>query len=199
MSKVPSVIHWFRLDLRIHDNLALRNAINEVSSLYFTLPYLVVFTLYLVEIINKLCSLYFQAENRKHILRPVYVIDPGIKTKMGANRLRFLIQSLQNLDENLRKLNTRLYCVCGKAGEILPKLFDKWQVKFLTTQVDIDPEILEQEEIVEKVADKKGIFIVKRVQHTVYDVHSTLKKNNGAVPLTYQKFLSLVQDVKVKK
>lgn len=31
MTKVPSVIHWFRLDLRIHDNLALRNAINEVS------------------------------------------------------------------------------------------------------------------------------------------------------------------------
>lgn len=30
MTKVPSVIHWFRLDLRIHDNLALRNAINEV-------------------------------------------------------------------------------------------------------------------------------------------------------------------------
>lgn len=29
---VPSVIHWFRLDLRIHDNLALRNAINEVNN-----------------------------------------------------------------------------------------------------------------------------------------------------------------------
>lgn len=31
MSKTATVIHWFRLDLRIHDNLALRNAINEVS------------------------------------------------------------------------------------------------------------------------------------------------------------------------
>ncbi|OWR51554.1 hypothetical protein KGM_210112 [Danaus plexippus plexippus] len=29
MTKVASVIHWFRLDLRLHDNLALRNAINE--------------------------------------------------------------------------------------------------------------------------------------------------------------------------
>jgi deoxyribodipyrimidine photolyase len=31
MTKASSVIHWFRLDLRIHDNLALRNAINEVN------------------------------------------------------------------------------------------------------------------------------------------------------------------------
>lgn len=31
MSNLPTVVHWFRLDLRLHDNLALRNAINEVS------------------------------------------------------------------------------------------------------------------------------------------------------------------------
>ncbi|XP_049866388.1 cryptochrome-1 [Pectinophora gossypiella] len=169
MTKVPSVIHWFRLDLRIHDNLALRNAINE-------------------------------AENRKHLLRAVYVIDPDIiKTKVGVNRLKFLLQSLQNLDENLRKLNSCLYVIRGKATEELPKLFDKWQVKFLTTQVDIDPEYVNQDVIIEKVAEEKDIFIVKRVQHTVFDVHSVLKKNNGAIPLTYQKFLSLVTDIQVKE
>ncbi|KAJ2946899.1 hypothetical protein O0L34_g16237 [Tuta absoluta] len=168
MTKVPSVIHWFRLDLRIHDNLALRNAINE-------------------------------AENRKHILRPVYVIEPDIKDKVGANRLRFLVQSLHDLDENLKKLNSRLYVVRGKAIEELPKLFKKWQVKFLTSQVDIDPEYVKQDEFIEGIAEKEDIFIVKRVQHTVYDVHSVLKKNNGAVPLTYQKFLSLVNDAQVKE
>ncbi|KAG6464033.1 hypothetical protein O3G_MSEX014232, partial [Manduca sexta] len=78
MTKVPTVIHWFRLDLRIHDNLALRNAINE-------------------------------AENRKHYLRPIYVIDPNIKNRVGLNRLRFLLQSLQDLDMNLRNRNSRLY------------------------------------------------------------------------------------------
>lgn len=168
MTKVPSVIHWFRLDLRIHDNLALRNAINE-------------------------------AENRKHYLRPVYFIDPDIKNKVGINRLRFLIQSLQDLDTNLRKLNSRLYCIKGNAIDDLPKLFVKWQVKFLTCQVDIDPIYVQQDCAIEKVAEKKNIFIVKRVQHTVYDVHSVLKKNNGNIPMTYQKFLSLVQDVQVKE
>ncbi|CAG9784866.1 unnamed protein product [Diatraea saccharalis] len=164
---MASVVHWFRLDLRIHDNLALRNAINE-------------------------------AENRKYLLRPVFIIDTDIKQKIGANRLRFLIQSLQDLDINLRKLNSRLFILRGNAKELFSKLFDEWQVKYLTTQVDIDPEIVQQDEIIEKLAESKDIYIVRRVQHTVYDVHSVLKKNNGNVPLTYQKFLSLVNDINVK-
>lgn len=141
---------------------------------------------------------HFQAENRKHFLRPVYVIEPDIKNKVGENRLRFLIQSLQDLDSNLRKLNTRLFILRGTATEILPKLFDKWQVKHLTSQLDIDRDIVLQDEVIDEVAEKKDIFIVRRVQHTVYDVHSVLKKNNGAVPLTYQKFLSLVTEIQVK-
>ncbi|CAB3242988.1 unnamed protein product [Arctia plantaginis] len=168
MTKVPSVIHWFRLDLRIHDNLALRNAINE-------------------------------AENRKHHLKPIYFLDPDIKDKIGINRLRFLIQSLQDLNSNLKKLNSRLYCIRGNAINYLPKLFEDWQVKFLTCQVDIDPIYVEQEEVIEKIAEEKDIFIVKRVQHTVYDYNNVLKKNNGSIPMTYQKFLSLVQDVPVKE
>ncbi|CAH0407907.1 unnamed protein product [Chilo suppressalis] len=168
MANKASVVHWFRLDLRIHDNLALRNAINE-------------------------------AENRQYYLRPVFIIDPDIKERVGVNRLRFLFQSLQDLDSNLRKLNSRLFILKGTADELFSKLFDEWQVKYLTSQIDIDPEIVKQDEIVDRLAEEKGIFIVRRVQHTVYDFHSVLKKNNGSVPLTYQKFLSLVKDIKVKE
>ncbi|XP_038210735.1 cryptochrome-1 [Zerene cesonia] len=168
MSAIPSVVHWFRLDLRLHDNLALRNAINE-------------------------------AENRKHILRPIFIIDSEIRGQIRGNRLRFLIQSLQDLDTNLRKLNTRLYIIKGKRAQCLLEFLKKWDVKYLTSQVDIDPVYVSQDEIVEKYCDENNIFVVKRVQHTVYDCNSALKKNNGNVPITYQKFLSLVKDVQVKE
>ncbi|XP_041976072.1 cryptochrome-1 [Aricia agestis] len=168
MSQEATVVHWFRLDLRLHDNLALRNAINE-------------------------------AENRKQKLRPVYVIDPEIKSRAGENRIRFLIQSLQNLDQNLRKINTRLYVVKSNNIDCLTTLFEKWNVRFVTMQVDIDQDVRKQEEIVEDYCNEKDIFIVKRVQHTVYDFNSVLKKNNGSIPMTYQKFLSLVNDIQVKE
>lgn len=142
--------------------------------------------------------IYLQAENRKQPLRPIYVMDPDIKDKIGANRLRFLIQSLEDLDSNLRKINTRLFIIKGNCTECLPQLFEKWQVKFLTLQVDIDAELAQQDEIVEQFCEEKNIFVNKRMQHTVYDFNSVLKKNNGSVPLTYQKFLSLVSDIQVK-
>ncbi|XP_039749156.1 cryptochrome-1 [Pararge aegeria] len=166
MTKAASVIHWFRLDLRLHDNLALRNAINE-------------------------------AENRKQTLRPIYLLDPDLKNKVGKNRLRFLIQSLRDLDANLRKINTRLFIIKGNV-ECLPQLFEKWQVKFITLQVDIDAELVQQDEVIEQICEEKDIFMVKRVQHTVYDFNTVLKNNNGNVPLTYQKFLSLVANTQVK-
>lgn len=99
----------------------------------------------------------------------------------------------------MKKLNSRLYCIRGNAVKDFPKLFEDWQVKFLTCQVDIDPIYVEQDEVIEKIAEEKDIFIVKRVQHTIYDYNNVLKKNNGTIPLTYQKFLSLIQDVTVKE
>ena len=74
-----TVIHWFRKGLRVHDNLALRNAI-------------------------EICL-----ENHDLQLRPIFVLDPGIIKflKVGANRWRFLQETLEDLNENLKKLNTR--------------------------------------------------------------------------------------------
>lgn len=207
MSKVASVIHWFRLDLRLHDNLALRNAINEVSRdiTCFIITYLEKcrhflhaehLLFYFIYLTHLNC---LQAENRKHILRPIYVMDPDIKNKVGRNRLRFLIQSLQDLDANLRKINTRLFLIKGNPAECLPQLFEKWQVKFITLQVDIDPELVSYDEVIEKICEERDIFMVKRVQHTVYDCNTVLRNNNGNVPLTYQKFLSLVANTQVKE
>lgn len=74
-----TVIHWFRKGLRVHDNLALKNAID-------------------------LCL-----KNPKLSFRPIFVLDPKIIKwlKVGANRWRFLQETLVDLNNNLKKLNTR--------------------------------------------------------------------------------------------
>lgn len=37
--------------------------------------------------------------------------------------LRFLLESLEDLDQNLRKLNSRLFVIRGQPAGVLPKLF----------------------------------------------------------------------------
>lgn len=80
MGEKKTVIHWFRKGLRIHDNPALIEAISSVQ------------------------------QNQNYVLRPIYIIDPDWKDhwRMNANKWRFLHQSLDQLNERLISLNTRL-------------------------------------------------------------------------------------------
>lgn len=74
-----TIIHWFRKDLRIHDNPALNDAIKL-----------------------------FQ-ENSEFLLRPIYLLDPEMNdfVRMGSNRTRFLQESLAQLDEGLQTMGLR--------------------------------------------------------------------------------------------
>lgn len=72
-----TVIHWFRKGLRTHDNPNLKAATDSLE--------------------GNFC------------LRPIFVLDPEVLKwlRVGPNRWRFLQESLVNLDENLKKINTR--------------------------------------------------------------------------------------------
>ncbi len=68
-------LHWFRMDLRLHDNTALLKAIESGSKLI-----------------------------------PLYILDPDYldSTLVGANRLEFLLKTLNSLDADLRKIGVTL-------------------------------------------------------------------------------------------
>lgn len=79
MENRKTAIHWFRKGLRIHDNPGLIAAIETVQ------------------------------KNKNYVLRPIYIVNPELTQfwRMNANKWRFLQQSLIQLDENLKTLNTR--------------------------------------------------------------------------------------------
>ena len=90
-----SSLMWFRKGLRIHDNPALERAAQSTKFLY-----------------------------------PVFIIDPHYmepdpnafspgSTRAGLNRIRFLLQSLADLDLNLRKLGSRLLVLKGEPSQVL--------------------------------------------------------------------------------
>lgn len=95
MASGSSSLVWFRKGLRIHDNPALEHAAKGSTYLY-----------------------------------PVFVIDPHYMEpdptafspgsgRAGVNRIRFLLESLADLDSSLRKLGSRLLVLKGEPGEVL--------------------------------------------------------------------------------
>ncbi|TVR82371.1 MAG: DASH family cryptochrome [Saprospirales bacterium] len=89
---------WFRNDLRVHDNEALMDAISHVDDVY-----------------------------------PVYVFDERMmegKTPMGfdktgPHRIKFLIESVSNLKDNLKKLGSDLFIYYGKPEEVVFEIVQK--------------------------------------------------------------------------
>ncbi|XP_055595050.1 cryptochrome-2 [Uranotaenia lowii] len=170
-SSKQTVIHWFRKGLRVHDNPALVAAIDYAAT----------------------------GGCKPMALRPIFVLDPALHEwlRIGPNRWRFLQQTLADLDANLRKINSRLYVVRGNAMEVFPDLFKKWNVCYMTYEHDIEPYSLKRDAVVQKHAEQAKVKLLIEKSHTIYDPEVILKKNNGKVPLTYQKYGSLASTCKI--
>lgn len=117
MSIAP-VIHWFRRDLRLNDNLALAAATESGS------PVL-----------------------------PVFIFDPTIieSKHVGLPRLAFMLQALESLDAELRKMGSRLWMGYGDPHDILPKLVTATGATALYYNADYTPLAYQRDKVLEQL------------------------------------------------
>ncbi|XP_069132654.1 cryptochrome-1-like [Argopecten irradians] len=127
-------------------------------------------------------------------LKPIFILDPWFQKNgnVGINRWRFLLQSLQDLDANLRKINSRLFVIKGTPEEVLPDLFKKWNITTLTYEVDTEPYAKQRDAAVDDIAKECGVEVIKCVSHTLYDTKRIIEKNGGSAPLTYKRLQTVV-------
>ncbi|XP_062995401.1 cryptochrome-2-like isoform X3 [Elgaria multicarinata webbii] len=125
---------------------------------------------------------------------PIFILDPWFPKNMrvSVNRWRFLVESLSDLDENLKKLNSRLFVVRGRPAEVFPRLFKKWKVTRLTFEVDTEPYARQRDAEVVTLADEHGVQVIQKVSHTLYDTERIIIENNGRAPLTYTRLQTLL-------
>lgn len=111
-------LHWFRNDLRCRDHEALHRA-SESSD----------------------------------VLIPVFCINPNWFQqtkygfpKCGSFRAKFLFETLENLRDQLKKLDSDLIIRIGKPKDILPELCEKYAVDSVSWQQEITPEEMDEEQ-----------------------------------------------------
>lgn len=111
-----SVIHWFRRDLRLNDNIALHRAI----------------------------------QSGKPVI-PLFIIDRQLlkAERLGAARLKFLLDALHSLDEALQKLGTRLLIREGKPLEVLRNVIEETSAEVLYFNRDYSPYAKKRDEKIE--------------------------------------------------
>lgn len=85
---------------------------------------------------------------------------------------RFLLQCLEDLDQNLRKLNSRLFVIRGQPADALPKLFKQWGTTCLTFEEDPEPFGRVRDENIAELCKESNITVIKTVSHTLYDLET---------------------------
>lgn len=108
---------------------------------------------------------------------------------------RFLLQSLEDLDSSLRKLNSRLFVIRGQPTDVFPRLFkvtppshtrpevafkhtekvvsllpQEWNISRLSYEYDSEPFGKERDAAIKKLASEAGVEVTVCISHTLYDL-----------------------------
>jgi deoxyribodipyrimidine photo-lyase len=161
---IMKILLWFRNDLRTHDNEALAKA----------------------------------AEKASHVI-PVYIFDPRLFEehhlgfpKTGKLRHQFLIESVENLRENLKKIGLNLIIKTGFPEDILPTLAQEIGADELYTSEEITQEEVDIDSLVEERLKAKGIAVKFFWQSTLYHVDD-LPMNIENLPDVFTQFRNKVE------
>ncbi|KAJ4718316.1 (6-4)DNA photolyase [Melia azedarach] len=167
MASRSSSLMWFRKGLRIHDNPALEYASKGSKFVY---------PLFVID---------------PHYMEPdPNAFSPG-SSRAGLNRIRFLLESLVDLDLSLKKLGSRLLILKGDPSEVVVRCLKEWNVNKLCFEYDTDPYYQALDEKVKDYASTAGIEVFSPVSHTLFNPAEVIQKNGGKPPLSYQSFLKV--------
>eukprot|EP00898_Chlorokybus_atmophyticus_P004758 jgi/Chlat1/5283/Chrsp35S05193 len=130
-------------------------------------------------------------------LYPVFVLDPS-RCKPGARcgptRLRFLFQSLQDLDKSLRAHGTRLVVLRGNPREVLVVIAACTSAilkanEFVAFQYQVFPRVFDEWK---DIAEKKGVQVVAKDSCLLYNPDDTIAAAGGKAPASYGPFVKML-------
>lgn len=106
-----------------------------------------------------------------------------------------MLQCLEDLDTNLRKLNSRLFVIRGQPADVFPRLFKEWNISRLSFEYDSEPFSKKRDAVIKKLATEAGVEVIVRISHTLYDMEVLIERNGGQPPLTYKHFQKLISQM----
>ncbi|CAH2220754.1 cryptochrome-1-like isoform X1 [Pelobates cultripes] len=136
-----------------------------------------------------------RALETSNIIYPVYILDKHFMTSainIGSKRWDFILQSLEDLNCSLKKLNSCLLVIQGDYQEVLRVFVQKWNITQVTCDLEIEPYYKEMDENIKKMGEELGFNVVSLVAHTLYDVRRIVAQNGGIPPLTFKQFLHVL-------
>ena len=162
-------IHIFRRDLRLHDNVALYLLSKEVDKI---LP-IFIFDPFQIDNTN---------ENES------YRSDPAVK---------LMIESLEDLDDELKKNNSKLFYFNGNPSDIIEKLIKQLKPSLISYNADFSKYALKRDKSMDEVIKKHKVELIKFMDDlTINKMEEFLNKDK--VYKVFGAYLKHAQKVNVR-
>lgn len=169
-SSIPKTnVHWFKFDcLRIHDNPAFNEAVTTGPG---------------------------------KIFKAIFVIDPWFNSNydqrggISVNVMRFLLESLTDLDNRLRKKPycTELKVFMGQPTVVIPNLIRQWNIAKLTFQVSqVSTEGVQHDETIRSICISRNVVVSSHFSHTLFNPAHLIELCMGKIPTVYKSFRHLM-------
>jgi len=127
-------------------------------------------------------------------VRFCYFLDQRF-VSMDSPRWKFIKSALNDIDEQLKKLGSRLHVLSGQPSEQLPVIFEQWNIVRLgfSSHPGCNESRLRDRAIV-SLALRHGVEVVYReAPHCLYTPADVLKQCNGQVPLTFTSYCTTIK------
>ena len=104
-------------------------------------------------------------------LLPVFVLDPHFlqPERCGANRVKFLLECLADLDGSLRRLGSRLLVLRGSPEEVLLEFMAEKGAALLTFETHEEPHARARDAAVRGAAEKRRIRVEQHCSDTLWE------------------------------
>ncbi|KAK4054503.1 hypothetical protein OIV83_000997 [Microbotryomycetes sp. JL201] len=133
-------------------------------------------------------------------LYPVWTWDPHYvyNQSVGANRWQFLLDSMQDISDNIKKVNkkSQLFVVRGPPTTVLPALWKEWDISDIVWEKDDDPYTLERDKAMTELAEKHNVKVHTVLGHTLWDAQEILDNSpKKKMPTTYNAFMGVLEKI----
>lgn len=131
---------------------------------------------------------------------PFFILDPWFdRQKIGVNRFNFLLESLRDLDEQLRSEHqSRLLVFQGRPEEVLRELFEGKGAVRLTSifwEKDSEPYAVARDSRVATLAKECGVKAASFSGHTLLDLEATVARKGFKPPIAMKSMQTLVNSL----
>jgi deoxyribodipyrimidine photo-lyase len=127
------------------------------------------------------CGLFHALQSDKKIL-PIFIFDKDILRKLPKDdaRVSFLHQELENINNQLLKVNSELSVFYGKPLEILEKLSEQYTIETIFTNHDYEPYAIQRDLEIKEILKAKEIHFKTYKDQVIFERNEIVKKDGTA-------------------